>query len=133
MYPRHESLIRKYFEQVWNKGNMSVVDSFISPYFNSNGSSICGPELVKLYISEYRAAFPRTRFTILSMCESGDKVTVCWACTGTHRATNGPDGKEIAATGMSVYRIADDKIDAVWVEPDEVGAHAQIGIRYGGN
>lgn len=129
----NKQIVRRYFEQVWNRGDFSVADEIIADCCGVGGGVMSGPEATKLYISSYRAAFPGTRFTILSMLSCGDKIVVCWASQGTHRSERTPCGKEIPATGLSVYRIVDGKIAAIWVEPDGIQTGSRLGIVYDDN
>src|ERR687886_275369 len=90
----NKAVVQRYFEKVWNKGNVGVADEILAPNFSACSGAISGLEAAKLYISSYREAYPLTRFTILSMLGEEDLVTVCWLCTGAH-------GGSAKATGLS--------------------------------
>jgi len=116
------ALVRRYFHELWNKGNLVVADEIIAADFGSMRGRMPGREAVKLYINSYRAAYPLTRFTILSMVVQGDMVTVCWASQGTHRSNcSSSCGNRPAVTGTSVYRISGGKIADSWIESENVG------------
>lgn len=125
---QNKAIVRRYFQEVWNKGDLGMLDDIISPAFSGCGSVLSGPEAIKLYISAYLAAFPKTRFSILSLTAIGeDKVAVCWASRGTHKGLHsGCAGTPI--TGLSVYRLADGKIVEAWATSDEIGSMRAMGI-----
>jgi predicted ester cyclase len=59
-----------------------------------------------------------------------DKVLVRWTWQCTHQGDfNGiaPTGKEIAVTGMALYRLARGKCVERWVELDLLGLFRQVG------
>jgi hypothetical protein len=39
-----------------------------------------------------------------------------------------PTGKEIVASGINIFRIADGKIAELWVESDDLGELRQLGV-----
>ena len=127
----NEALVRRYFDEVWNKGNLEVTDEIIAHSYGSRDGVMCGLTALKLSISAYRETFPNTCFTILSMTAEGDTVAVCWASQGTYAGLRSAyeTGKGTAQTGMSIYRIAEGKIVEGWAASDELGAMQRLGAR----
>src|SRR5206468_12818975 len=79
----NRAIVRRYFEEVWNKGNLAAADLLVAPNFSLEGcGAISGLEAVKLYISSYRALYPKVHFTILSLVAEGDTVVACWVVSG---------------------------------------------------
>lgn len=117
-----KTLVRRYFSELWNKGNTEVADEIISSDYRSVKGTLPGREAVKLYIKSYREAYPLTRFTILSIVTQGELVTVCWASQGTHKNVCSDNGSSRpAATGTSTFRVAKGKIVESWVECESAG------------
>ena len=132
----NKAVVRRYFEEVWNKGNVDVAPELIDENFSVEGcgGAISGLEAVKLYVSSYRSLFPDVHFTILSMQEEGDKVVACWLGRGLQLMCDCQDESAPPKTGqlagLSVYRIADGKIAEAWADSDRVtqGAAPRLGI-----
>jgi predicted SnoaL-like aldol condensation-catalyzing enzyme len=120
----NQTIVRRYFEEVWNKGDMKAAEEVLAANFSGCGGAISGLEAAKLYLTSYREAYPLTRFTILSMVTEDDLVTVCWVCTGAH-------GGSAKATGLSVYRLTQGKIVEGWATSDALGSMQRLGITSG--
>ena len=57
-------------------------------------------------------------------------MVVRWRSRGTHRDEFmgvAPTGREVAFTGMRLFRIAENKIAESWVNIDERGLQEQLG------
>jgi predicted ester cyclase len=39
-----------------------------------------------------------------------------------------PTGKVVVATGMNLFRLADGRIEEIWVEADDLGEMQQLGV-----
>ena len=133
----NEAVVRRYFEEVWNKGNLDAADELVDPRFSVEGcgGAISGLEAVKLYISSYHQVYPNVHFTLLSAVGEGDKVIACWVGKGMYSACDcqdeAPAGSGSLTTGLSVYRIANGKITEAWAGSDHLGAGTvrRLGIR----
>ncbi len=124
----NEAIVRRYFEDVWNKGDLQAADVLIDLHFSVEGcgGAISGLEAVKLYISSYREVYPNVHFTMLSLAAEGDRVVACWVCKSMYPACDcqdeGPAPPKCTTTGLSVYRIAGGKIAEAWAGSDHAGA-----------
>ncbi|HMK16387.1 MAG TPA: ester cyclase, partial [Methanomicrobiales archaeon] len=78
-----------------------------------------------------RAAFHNLHVTIEDMMAEGDRVTCRFTARGVH---NGefmglpPTGKQIAMTGIEIFRLRDGKIAELWGEANLMGLMQQLGI-----
>lgn len=132
----NKAVVRRYFEEVWNKGNLEVASELIDENFSVEGcgGAISGLEAVKLYVSSYRSVFPDVHFTILSLQEEDDKVIACWLGRGIQTSCDCQDEAPTRSTrqtaGLSVYRIANGKIAEAWAGSDRPGSGAapRLGI-----
>lgn len=133
----NKTIVRRYFEEVWNKGNLDSAEELVDRDFSVQGcgGAISGLEAVKLYVSSFRAICPHLHFTLLSMEDEGDHVVACWAGRGMHPVLldcqdGGQPAPKCAATGLSVYRIANGKIAEAWAGSDHLGTRAggRLGI-----
>src|SRR6266568_1234148 len=126
---KNKAIVRRYFEEVWNKGDLAAADVVVAPNFSLEGygSAISGLEAVKLYVSSYRDVYPRVHFTILSLLAEGDMVVACWIGRGIQTASCGADEaaastQKCLTTGLSVYRIANGQIAEAWAGSDHCRA-----------
>ena len=73
----NKASFRRYIEDVWNQGNLEVVDEIFDRYVSHqpDGSTLeRGPEDVKRFVGEFRSAFPDLRLIIEEQLAEGDKV-----------------------------------------------------------
>ena len=79
------ALVRRYFDEVWNRGNLAAVDDFFGDDFENFGHR--GAEargLVRAIVTAWRRAFPDLRFEAEDEVVSGDAVVHRVTCSGTH-------------------------------------------------
>jgi serine phosphatase RsbU (regulator of sigma subunit) len=117
----NKAIFRRYIEEVWNQSNLEVVDEIFDRYISHqpDGPTLeRGPEDVKRFVGEFRAAFPDLRIRIDDQITEGDKVVVRATIRGTHhREFRGmaPTGKEIEERGFSVFRFSSEgKVVESW-------------------
>ena len=80
----NKAVVHRYYEEVWNQGNLTVVDELYAPNFILNGQTIdCDQQ--KQIIAGVRAAIPDGTITLEDMIAEGDKVVVRWTSSGTHK------------------------------------------------
>ena len=75
---KNKGIIRRYFEECLNQGNMETIDELISPTYISHypaGYELGGgPDDVKQIVSSVRRGFPNVHFTIEDFISQGEKV-----------------------------------------------------------
>jgi ketosteroid isomerase-like protein len=131
----NKAAIRRFVDEVWNQGNLSVVDDFLAPTYTHYDPTTRdfgrGPEGEKQRVTLYRSAFPDLRLTIEDLLEDGDTVVARWSCRGTHDGPLDqilPTGKPVSITGISVVRFADGKMIEARIQWDALGMLQQIGV-----
>lgn len=135
MSDANKNVIRRVFEEVWNKGNVAVADELFTPNYAHHDPSTAdqghGPEGEKKRANLYRSAFPDLHFTIEEVIADGDKVVARYSARGTHKGElNGiaPTGKSTNVSGVTIVRIANGKIAESWVNWDALGLMRQLGV-----
>ena len=121
---RNKALVREFFEEAWGKGNVAAVDQFMAPdYVEHPRPSTLPPgtEGLKQLIASYRTAFPDLKMTLDDIFAEGEMVAFRWSVSGTHLGDwlgVPPTGNHITATGISVFRIAGEKVEESWTSID---------------
>src|ERR1700674_3972198 len=87
----NKAIVRRLYEEVWNKRKLEVVNELISPSHalqgpNVFGSSI-GPEAYKRQVSNLLEAYPDLHWAIEDTIAEKDKVVACWTISGTHKGS----------------------------------------------
>jgi steroid delta-isomerase-like uncharacterized protein len=113
----NKAIVRRLYEEVWNKRRLEVVDDLISTSHALNdpivsGSQI-GPESYKRRVVEFTTSFPDLRFAIEDIITEKGKVGVSWTISGTHQGEFldiPATGSKIFVEGITIHYIANGKI-----------------------
>jgi steroid delta-isomerase-like uncharacterized protein len=130
-----KAVVRRLYEEVWNKRRLELVNELISPSHalhdpHLSGSAV-GPDAYKRICTQYIAAFPDLRFTAEDYISEKDKVVVSWTISGTHkREFRGipPTNKKISIEGITINHITNGKIMDSYVSLDYLGMMQQLGV-----
>jgi steroid delta-isomerase-like uncharacterized protein len=135
MSEQNKTSVRRLFEEVWNKGHVTVADELFASNYNHHDSSTPdlgrGPESEKKRVTLYRNAFPDIRFTVEDLISEGETVVARWSCHGTHKGElNGiaATGKQFHITGISMARFTNSKMFEGYVNWDGLGLMQQLGV-----
>ncbi|MBC8235679.1 ester cyclase [bacterium] len=126
----NKAIRRRLYEEVWNQGNLDVIDEIYSP--GRDWGAYGNAEGLKQYVTMTRAAFPDIHITIEDIVAEGDMVATRISATGTH--TGGefmgipPTGAHGTRTGISIAHIVDGRIQKVWENYDDLGMMQQLGV-----
>jgi steroid delta-isomerase-like uncharacterized protein len=134
MSESNKNVVRRLFEEVWNKGNLQVTDDLFTPNYAHHDTSTPdvgrGPDSEKKRATLYRTAFPDMRLTIEDLIAEGETVMARWSCKGTHKGDLSgipPTGTQVSMTGVSVARFTNGKMSEGWVNWDALGVMQQLG------
>jgi steroid delta-isomerase-like uncharacterized protein len=135
MSEQNKNLERRLFDQVYNRGDFTVVDELIARDYLGHsptpGTENRGRESFKQFYATLRQAFPDLRFTIEDLIAEGDKVVVRWTARGTFAGEfQGipPNGNHGAITGITIDRIAGGKVVECWTNADDLGMMQLLGF-----
>jgi predicted SnoaL-like aldol condensation-catalyzing enzyme len=81
MYEENKALVRRVYEEVWNKGNLAAIDAIYAPGVVNHTLPPGLPKGVeggKVFTGMYLKAFPDTKMTIEQQIAEGDKVVTHW-------------------------------------------------------
>lgn len=117
----NKAVVRRYFDEVWNKNNLDVIDEVVAPDYVNHGSIPGHPtstrEDMKKIEAQGRAAFPDVKWEMHRLTAEGDMVAYHWTAEGTHKGEImgvKPSGKRVTMTGMVFSRIVNGKIAEQW-------------------
>jgi steroid delta-isomerase-like uncharacterized protein len=131
-----ETLLHRWFEEVWNKGRADAIDEMFDcdgiahGLRDDKGNEPCGPAGFKPFFESFRAAFPDMKIVVEDTVVEGDKIAARCTVRGTHAG----DGLGLAATnmpveftGICIVRVRDGKIIEAWNNFDFMSMFQQVG------
>ncbi len=134
MSEQNKTLTQRFYEEVFNKGNLDVIDELCAPNlvvqtpFPGMDSSREG---LKQMFGMFRQAFPDMRVTVDEMVGEGDTVVTRLTMTGTHTGDMmgiPPTGRQFKTRGMDMVHIVNGKATEVWHFEEEMAFWQQLGI-----
>jgi predicted ester cyclase len=121
----------RWFEEVWNKGRREAIGEMLLPesVIHEGGKDSYGPEGFYPFYDRLQEAFSDWHFDFEQTIVEKDCVCVRWRVSMKHTGHGmgmEPTGRTVHATGMSVVRIAGDKLLEGWQNWDMLGLLAQM-------
>jgi predicted ester cyclase len=130
-------LVRHFYDEIFNSGNLSVVDEIVAPEFVEHipqpvpgTHSTTGPEAIRSFAAMFRGAIPDLSVSIDDVIASGDKVVTRVTWQGTQSGPlfgADPTDKHMHFTGIDIVRIESGRFVEHWGEVDVLGALEQVG------
>ena len=137
MSEENKELLRRWFEEVWNKGRADAIEEL----FDENGIAhgladdpsqpLKGPSDFRPFHTTFREAFPNMIIVVEDMVAEGDKVAARCSVRGKHEgeflgraATQSP----VEFTGIAIVRIDNGKIVEAWNNFDFMAMYKQVGL-----
>jgi len=101
----NKELVRRYFDERWNRHNLDICDELLAPSFAVDDA--------KEFVRSFHAAFANIQLTILDLLTEGNQVAVHWRVTGKHQGEYlgvPATGKSVTYQGIALLRVEDGKI-----------------------
>jgi len=115
-------------EELWNKGNLDIVDEIYAPEFVRHmpppTGDVEGREAFKQYVAETHRDFPNFQVTIDDIIVEGDRRAIAYTARGTHTS-----GAQLTLMGCSVARYVDGKMVEEREYWDALGIMQQFGFK----
>jgi len=129
---QNKTVMRRWFEQVWNKGNLDLIDELVDPNSVSrlsDGAEVHGADNWKRWVAANRATYPDLQVTVEDILAEGDKVATRWTARGAHQGESRflAPGTEITFTGIGITRLANGKRVESWEETNVATLMQQFG------
>lgn len=137
MSEENKMLLRRWFEEVWNKGRTEAIDEMFAAdgiahgLSDDEGSPLRGGADFKPFHETFRGAFPNIEVVVEDMIAEGDKVAARCSVRGQHTGANlgvAASNAPVKFTGMCIVRINDGKIVEAWNNFDFMAMNKQIGV-----
>ena len=115
--------VRQLFALVWNQGRLELIDLLVTAgvVLHAGRSAVHGRDNLTTIIADFLIGFPDVQHNIEDLVIEGDRVATRWRGLGHHRgiyAGIAPTGREIDYSGITIFRIADGRIDEAWVNAE---------------
>jgi steroid delta-isomerase-like uncharacterized protein len=131
MRESERELGRRWFELVWNQGRRDAIAEMLAPdaVLHEGNTDTSGPEGFYPFYDRLRATLSEIDVNVQDTFAEEDKLCVRWSCTGKHTGNGlgiAPTGKAIHVTGITILRIADQRLVEGWQNWDMLGMLEQI-------
>ena len=136
MSEENKALVRRWFEEVWNKGRAEAIDEMFAEdgvahgLADDPGAPLRGPTGFKPFFRRFREAFPEMEVVVEDTVSEGDKVAARCTIRGRHRgdtlgfkATDSP----VEFEGICIVRLRGGKIVEAWNNFDFMSMFRQLG------
>lgn len=136
MEERNVELIKSWLIEVWNKGNLTRIDTIFAPNCieHRRGRQFEEkPEDIKADVMKWRQGYSDYENEIGDILADGDKVAVRFRFRGTNDGPFGeepPTGRTIEATEIVIWRLENGRVVEKWEEFDSVGFLQQLGFEF---
>ncbi len=133
-----ETIVRRWFEEVWNQKRESAIDELMADdalvhgIVGPDGNEIRGAAAFKPFFQHFCEAFPDIRITVEDALVDGGKVAARCAVTATHTGPGvmaAPTNKSARFTGMCIVRVENGKIVEGWNNFDFLSMYQQLGMQ----
>lgn len=132
MSNQNAAIVQRFFEEVWNKNNLSLADELLAKDYvdhNAPPGSTGGIEGYKQSVAMFRSAFPDINFTLDDIRSENALVAIRLTGRGTHKGNFmgfAPTNKQVAFGGMTFIRLENGKIVERWGLSDMAGLAQQL-------
>ena len=121
MSEQNKEVVRKYYAEVLNGGNLDAVDDYFADERMVEG--------IRRGCFSYFTAFPDLHISLDELIAENDSVFVRSTMTGTHDGEYKgipATGRHVAAESAEVFRIADGKFVGYWCLTNVAGLMRQL-------
>lgn len=132
--PESARIVRLWFEDIFTRGDLSMVDDIVAADFVAHGPGdhpgSHGAEAFKDWLRWYRTTFTDPEWTVHDVITAGDKIVARYSGTTTYRGglLDIPSkNQRVVETGILIYRIEDGKVKEIWSEMSDLQVVQQLG------
>jgi predicted ester cyclase len=129
-----DSVMRAWFEEVWNQGSDAAIDRLMAAdavVHGLPGGEMRGPTAFRGLFQSFRDAIPDIRITVERTVTEGDLCTAHCHVTGSHSGGGlgfAATERGVAFDGMVIARIVNGQIAEGWNCFDFLTMYQQLGV-----
>lgn len=129
----NEETMRRFVEEVLNKGDFHVLDQVIHPnyVYRSPDQVLRGPQALRELLTAYRSALPDLHTHIDDLVSAGNKIVIAFTLSGTHEGDLmgiASTGRQVKVKGMTLSHFEEGKIVEEWELLDQLTLFQQLGV-----
>jgi predicted ester cyclase len=134
MTTRPADLVRRFYDEVWNRADEAVAWEIPRPDFAFRGSlgpESMGVEAFLAYARHIHAALGDYGRTILTLVEEGEQAAARMRFAGVHRGPFfgvAPTGRDIAWQGAAFFTVDRGRLSLLWVLGDVAAIRVRLGL-----
>ena len=130
MLEQNKALVRRFYDEVVNRRKDELIDEMIAEDFDDHAARDKGREHFKTLYHIMIRIFPDIQVVLQDLIAEGDEVVARVEFTATQAdsfrgfpATN----RQVAYSGMDIFRIQDGKLAERWAQRDFLGMLEKLG------
>ena len=136
MSEESKALVRRWFDEVWNKGRVDAISEMLADDGIVHGLSedasqpLRGPSGFLPFHAQFREAFPNIEVSVEDQIAEGEMVATRCSVRGKHAGDSlgfAATGSPVEFTGVAITRIKDGKIVEAWNNFDFMKMYKQLG------
>ncbi len=134
MSDRYETLLHRWFEEVWNQGREEVIDEIFPAHGIAHGlgdEAVRGGENYKVFFRGFRGALPDIKVTVEETVCEGDKIAARCRVQAIHTNLGigfAPTNQPLDFTFMAFVRTENEQIIEAWNIVDFMKMYQQMGV-----
>jgi steroid delta-isomerase-like uncharacterized protein len=130
------ALVRRWFEEVWNKGSAEAIEELFDEegvahgLGDESGAPLRGPANFRVFHHKFREAFPGIEVSVDDAISEGDRVAARCTVRGRHEGDTlgfAATSRAVEFTGMTFARVRSGKIVEAWNNFDFMSMFQQLG------
>jgi predicted ester cyclase len=133
MTSRNDELLRRWFTEIWNRGDIDAADQLLAPQGILHETAVGGDGIQSL--ADFKAMAcsvngPDIHFHVETTLQDGEHAAARVTVTGTHSGPGlgiAPTGRSFRITGIVMVRISDGRTVEGWSSFDMLGLFEQLG------
>jgi predicted ester cyclase len=135
------TLVKQFYEHVLNRRSLDALAEIASPHILIHPTAMpCEASFYGIagagsWLGEQWQSFPDLERAVDITVAQGDIVAVRWKARGTSKGDFlmlPPTGEAVEYTGVSMYRVEDEKIAEIWETRNTLGIMRQLNPEIGG-
>lgn len=141
MSEANKELVRRLFDQIFNRGNFDVGDELvaadyvehaIAPFGDREPGHVDGPKHIRAVVEWLVAQFPDNQMTIEAIVSEGEMVAARLLTEGTNlgklNTVIPPTGNRFSSRQSHWFRVQDGKLAEHWAIRDDLTTMLQLGV-----